>query len=1467
MLNAVIAFSLRHRALVLFCACALLAGGIFAFSRLPIDAVPDITNNQVQILTNAPSLSAPEIERFVTFPIELAVKSLPDLVEMRSLSRPGLSVITIVFEEDVDLYFGRTLILEKLREIEDDLPEGVETPELGPVSTGLGEIFRYVLRDTSGRYSPMELRTMQDWIVRRDLLGADALAEVNSLGGELRQYQVLVDPEKLAGYGLSLREVFQAATEAGDNAGGAYIETGPEHLSVRAVGLAASEADIRSAVIRASSQGVPLTIGDVAEVTTGPAVRFGSASQDGKGEVVVGIVMQLKGANARVTVNGVKERIEQIRKELPEGVTIEPFYDRETLVDRTIDTVVTNLVEGALLVVGVLLLLLVSIRAGLIVASVIPLAMCFAGIMMLLSGQSGNLMSLGAIDFGLVVDGSLIIVENILRLLDRRRGDGSATHLSDAAMRELVYNGAVEVRKAAQFGELIIIIVYLPIITLQGIEGKLFRPMAFTVGFALIGALILSVTYVPAVASLLLKSGKKVRHSPVIEWLRRIYRPALDAALRRRWGVIGGAMLLVAAAVLGFSSLGGEFIPRLDEGDIAMHLIRLPSVSLSESQKITTRVEKELMTFPEVRTVVSHTGRAEISTDPMGFEVADVFIMLRPREEWETGRTKEELVEAMSDRLKTIQGFGTQFLQPIEMRMNELIAGARGDVVVKIFGEDYDVLTPTAQKIAAIMRDVPGSADVTFEQTSGLPQLLIRPDRGAIARYGLTVREVNHIIETAVAGTKAGTVYEGERSFDLVVRFREEARTSVEAIRNILVAVPVGAQVPLSELASIEVEEGPAQISREEGSRFTLVQANVRGRDVESFVEELSGRIDAEISLPAGYKIAYGGQFENLREASTRLTIVVPIALFLILALLYQTFGSLRLGLLIFLCIPMSVVGGVAALMLRGMPFSISAGVGFIALFGVAVLNGIVMVAAIRKYQSEGMSRRDAIRTGADERLRPVITTAALAGFGFVPMMLATGAGAEVQRPLATVIIGGLVSATLLTLFVLPAIYDRFGGDSPPNDGSDAEEKDGGKEKKEKKGRWGKSGPAAATLVLLALGLAGSERATGQTVLTRDAFVERVLAVSPQIRRAEAEIDRADADGRAANLLPPTELFYEVDEYPTGSRPGEPTTALGIGQSFDFPTLYSRRGAVRSAAAETARTAKKGVKREIRGAAVRKWNALLAAHMQLHLADTMTAHARRIVEIARLRRAAGDIDKLEMSRAEIVLAAAQRDSILAFGEFELLLASARLMINAPQDEAFRLPEEELLQNDEDPARLVERMESFNPLLMLAHARANEAAAQTSAIAAERLPRLGLEFSYQSVEGTGGYYGGALRFQLPVSRWFGDPRTEAAKAAEEIRAYEIAQVERELRFRLDSLIALREQTTRLLRHYREALLPAARDAWQAALRLYQEGEAPYAEVITTHDTAVAVEREYVKALLERLEIDTAIDLLTQPTTTE
>ena len=1450
MFDAIIAFSLRQRALIILLTLALVAAGINAFLRLPIDAVPDVTNNQVQVLTSAPALSALEIERYVSFPLESALKSLPDLVELRSLSRSSLSVVTIVFEDDVDIYFARQQVLEKIREAEEDIPEGVERPELAPVSTGLGEIFRYVIRDTTGRLSPMDLRSVQDWIVRRELLGTAGLAEVNSLGGFVKQYHVLVDPQALVGYGLTLRDVFDAVARTSGNAGGAYIETGPEQLTVRSVGLATSIDDVRNTVIRSSSSGTPIMLSDVATVEIGSAMRFGSASQDGEGEVVTGITMQLKGANARVTVDAVKQRIERVKTALPEGVVIEPYYDREVLVNRTIETVLTNLIEGALLVVFVLLLFLVNLRAGLILASVIPLSMMFAGIFMVLFDQTGNLMSLGAIDFGLVVDGSLIIVENVLRLLQERMEKMKGRPLTDVEMRDLVFNGSVEVRKAAQFGEIIIIVVYLPILTLQGIEGKLFRPMAMMVVFTLIGALILSVTYVPVMLSFFLGKAKQIRHSPVIRWMRRVYEPSLAWALRLRYPIIAVTLGLLVASIVAFSQMGGEFIPRLDEGDIAMHIIRLPSVSLTESQKITNRVEKELMRFPEVRTVVSSTGRAEISTDPMGVELADAYVMLHPREEWEDDKTKEELIEEMEHALADIPGAGVQFLQPIEMRTNELIAGARGDVVVKVTGDDYATMSPAAEKIAAILRETEGGADVSLEQTSGLPQLLIRPNRTAIARYGLTVGDVNDVVATAIAGAKATEVAEGERRIDVVVRTPEVNRNSVDAIKGLMVATPEGLLVPLGEIADITVESGPSQISREDGTRFITIQSNVRGRDVQSFVEEVQARVADEVDLPPGYNIIYGGQFENLAAASDRLLIVVPIALALIFLLLFQTFRSLRLSVMIFLCVPMAIIGGVAALLIAGMPFSISAGVGFIALFGIAVLNGIVMVAAIRKYQGEGAARRDAVIAGALERLRPVVTTAALAGFGFVPMMLAQGAGAEVQRPLATVIIGGLISSTFLTLYVLPIIYDWLGGKHIDGHEETApeiiEEGDAGSSP------MSGPGPVVGTILLMlgASFVCTNTTASAQTILTREATRERTIANAPQSLRSEALIAQRQGTRAAGSILPPLEVFAGADESTSPAFIGRSNARVGLAQTFELPGVYRARSRLNDIRIEQARAEGTQANRELMRLADHAYLDMVATRHLLRIADSAVAVAADFSRRATRRRELGETTALEVLQASIALTHAERRRSEAAVDFRTALGTVRALIGSPTTEEFQ-PSDTLVYRELglSLSQLIEKAVASHPSVASATLAVDAARAEAGVVRSERLPDFSLEYSFQTVESQGIFYGGALRVGLPIWRWMNTSSEDAARAEIDVREAERRMIEREILALVHSEYARYAAAASLVSDYTAKLIPQSEEAYRIARRLFDEGEATYFEVLTAQSALLETRYALIEALWE------------------
>jgi len=1019
MINALIRFSVANRLIVLLLVGIMAAGGAYSLLNLPIDAVPDVTNVQVQVLTAAPSLAPLEMERQVTFPVEVAMSGLPDVEEIRSVSKFGLSAVTVVFDDSVDTYFARQLVLERLSQAREEIPSSIGSPEMGPISTGLGEIYQYELISTDGSHDAKALRTIQDWNVRRQLLGVPGATEINSFGGFEKQYQVRIAPERLQSYGLTLREVYDAVSRNNANVGGAYIEKGAEQYLLRGIGLIEKPDEIGNIVVKTGREGVPVYVRDVAEIVEGSTVRQGAVTADGKGEIVAGIVLMLKGENSRTVVQAVKERVEQVKKSLPSGVELVPFYDRTDLIDRAIATVEKNLIEGALLVILVLLLLLGNWRGALLVATIIPLSMLFAAILMRFFNVSGNLMSLGALDFGLIVDGAVVMVENAVR----RRAEAQHQNSREPPERTIL-EACLEVARPVVFAVAIIAIVYLPILSLRGIEGKMFVPMALTVIFALLGSLILSLTFVPAMLTFVLKGKVSEKESFLIRWAKQIYRPAFDFMAKYRPQALAVAVVLVILSASIFPFLGSEFIPRLDEGDLAIQVQQLPSVSLEQSVKTTTEVEKVLMEFPEVRTVVSKTGRAEVATDPMSVDFSDLFIGLKPKSEWKTTQDKTVLIEKMSEALEEkVPSAIISISQPIELRVAELISGVRSDVAIKIYGDDLDVLKDKADEIVKVVQTVSGAEDVKAEATSGLPQLQIKPDRAAIARYGLNVEDVNDLVESVVAGKEAGQVYEGEQRFNLVIRLNEDSGATVDTIRNLVLTASNGSRVPLSQVAEIKVAEGAAQISREDTRRRIGVELNVRGRDIGSFVEEAQKKIETGVQLPPGYYLKWGGTFENLQRASARLLIVVPIALFLIFILLYTTFSSIKQAFLIYTGIPFAIVGGVIALAMRGMPFSISAGVGFIALFGVAVLNGVVMVSFINHLREEGKTVLEAVREGAETRLRPVLMTALVASLGFIPMAIATSAGAEVQRPLATVVIGGLITSTLLTLLILPTLY------------------------------------------------------------------------------------------------------------------------------------------------------------------------------------------------------------------------------------------------------------------------------------------------------------------------------------------------------------------------------------------------------------------------------------------------------------
>lgn len=1012
----IIDFSLKNQFLIIVFVLLLVAVGLHAMLNLPIDAVPDVTPNQVQILTNSPGLGPVEVEQFITFPIETAMSGLPGIETIRSVSRFGLSSVYIYFREDMDIYFCRRLVMERLPQARDAIPPGFGVPELGPISTGLGEIYQFEVKGEG--YSLMELRSILDWDIAFKLRSVTGVVEVNSYGGELKTYEVQVDPDRLIGYRLSMKQVFQALEANNANAGGAYIIRNQEQYLVRGEGLIENLEQIGDIVLEVSDDGTPIYVRNVAKVQFAPMVRQGAVTRDGRGEAVTGVVMMLIGENARVVVDRIQERVEEIKRSLPPGVSIDPYYDRTALVRKTIRTVVTNLSEGGLLVILVLLLLLGSLRGGLIVASAIPISMLFAFIGMREFGLSGNLLSLGAIDFGLVVDGSVVMVENIVRHLSK--GSTRSSRL------ELIREASREVARPVVFAVGIIIIVYLPILTLQGVEGKMFRPMALTVVFALVGSLILALTLMPVLSSLVFRKALKEKETWLIRQIKRLYSPSVTWTIGHPKITVSIAVLIFASSLILVPFMGGEFIPKLDEGDIALQAWRLPSVSLEESIRSTTMIEKVLKRFPEAVTVVSRTGQAEIATDPMGVETSDIYVILKPPHEWETATTKDELIARMDAALReSVPGNIFSYSQPIELRVQELIAGVRSEVAIQIYGDDLEELKRLGDEVVRVVNRVPGASEVKAEQVAGLPYLRIRIDQRAIARYGINISEVLDVVR-AVGGRVVGQIMEGQKRFFMQVRFQHESRKDLESISNLKIADSRGRLIPLSQLATLTTEEGPAQISRENIHRRLAVEANVRGRDLASFVADAQEAVEAGVSLPTGYWIEWGGQFENLQRASQRLAIVVPLALFLIFVLLYSAFSSARLALLIFINVPIAATGGIVAIFLRGMPFSISAGVGFIALFGVAVLNGVVLVSYIRQRRLQGDSSRDAAYQGAMVRLRPVLMTALVAAFGFVPMALATSAGAEVQRPLATVVIGGLVTSTTLTLLVLPAIYGWF---------------------------------------------------------------------------------------------------------------------------------------------------------------------------------------------------------------------------------------------------------------------------------------------------------------------------------------------------------------------------------------------------------------------------------------------------------
>ena len=1432
MLNKIIHFSIKNKVVIGLFTLGLVVWGVYSATQLPIDALPDITNNQVQIITTSPTLATQEVEKFITNPIEREVKSIPDVVELRSVSRFGLSLITVVFKEDVDIYWARSQINERLKAAENNVPENFGRPQLAPVSTGLGEIYQYVVFAEKGyekQYDAMALRTIQDWIIVPQILGTKGVAEVNTLGGLLKEYEVAVEPDRLKSIGVTMSEIFEALEKNNENTGGAYIDKKPNAYYIRGVGMVNSIADIQKIVIKVNNN-IPILIRDVAKVRFGSAIRYGATTKDGKGEVVSGMVMMLKGENSAEVVKLVKNKVELIKETLPEGIIIEPFLDRTKLVNSAISTVKTNLIEGALIVIFILVLLIGNWRAGLIVASVIPLALLFAIGLMNWFGVSGNLMSLGAIDFGLIVDGAVIIVEAIIHGLQKM----SATHkLSKQEMDDQVYKASSRIRTSAAFGEIIILIVYIPILALVGIEGKMFTPMAQTVSFAILGAFILSLTYVPMMSALFLSknlNNKITISDKIIGFINRYYQRVLVKALRLKGAIIGLSVLLFVGALILFQNLGGEFIPTLEEGDIATHIIIPPGSSLEQEIETTTKAEQLLMaSFPEIEQAVSKIGSAEVATDPMPMEVADLMLIMKPKQEWTSANTKEEMMAKMDEVLAELPGVTTEFTQPIQMRFNELMTGVRSDVGVKIFGENIDLLVGYGDQVVTIIQKIEGVTDVRAETVSGLPQISVNYNKDKLALYGLSVGDLNQMVSMGFAGQKAGVVYEGEKRFDLVVRLESDSRNNIDDIKNMYVSLPSGSQIPLGLVADITLERGPAQISREQGKRRIIVGFNVRNRDVQTIVNEIQNKLKSDLDLPVGYYIEYAGQFENLVEANKRLSIAVPIALIFILVLLFLTFKNIQQALLIFTAIPLAAIGGVFALWIRDMPFSISAGVGFIALFGVAVLNGIVLISYFNYLKVEGMT--DIIKRiseGTKVRLRPVIMTAMVASCGFLPMALSTSAGAEVQKPLATVVIGGLITATLLTLIVLPILYYY-----------------------QEKGLRFKSKFTKSTL-LIGLMTVTYTGLSQNKAFTLEEAIKYGLENNAGIKAAKLMYERNEKAIGLAYSIPKTDIKATYGQINSANF----DQYYSISQSLN-PFLISAKKDWLSANAFNSELQLDARKQDLVLQIRTNWNELLYEINVLRHLEYQDSLWAKFVEQAISRYNAGDCSLLEKTSAELQYSSSKLLKAEVQMEIENHKKILQVLLGLKTNLEFG---DELLKKVDFNIQPDSSLLAKNPVLLTFQQRIKVAEYDLNTKQKTLYPDLELGYfrqsfqGYQTVDGIPVLYGSNPNFQgvsigmsLPI---FTKADRTAVKMAsitvaikEEEANYIFEELKQQLGYEIDQLTILNQQ----IGYYENEALVNADLMVNHALKKYQVGELSYLEYATAVNASFEIRKAYLKSL--------------------
>lgn len=1425
MFEKIISFSVHNKFIVALFTLALIGGGFYALSHIPIDAVPDITNNQVQVVTTSPSLSAEEVERFITYPVEISMANLPGIVELRSISRYGLSVVTIVFEDHMPVTDTRQFVSEQIDIAAAEIPPGLGHPELMPITTGLGEIYQYTLEVEEGyesQYDAMELRTIQDWIVKRQLSGIEGVVEVSSFGGYLKQIQVSVDPGRLRSFELTVQDVLQALETNNQNTGGSYLERGPNAIYIRAEGVVKSMDDVRNIVVQ--QEGTPVLLRQVADVGEGYPPRYGAMTKNGEGEAVGGITLMLRGANSSETLDNIHRRVAEVQSSLPEGVRIEPYLDRSELVGRTTATVKKNLIEGGLIVVFVLVLLLGNFRAGFIVASVIPLSLMFAFIMMHFFGVSANLMSLGALDFGIVVDGAVIIVEGVLHSL-------FAVHvgkkLTQSEMDHVVAKSAASIYKSAAFGVLIIIVVFFPIMTLTGIEGKMFRPMAQTVSFAVLGALILSLTYVPMLSALLLKKDiieKRNLSDKIMGVLHRGYQPTLNKALKNPKATLLIALALFAISIITFTRLGGVFIPQLEEGDIAMQMTLPTGSSLEESIRTSTQAEKILLeNFPEIKQVVSKIGTAEVPTDPMSVELADIMVVMKGKEEWTSAETREELVSKMEEKLSDIIGASFDFTQPIQLRFNELMTGAKTDVAIKIYGEDMSILHEKAMEAAAIAAEIPGAADIQVEQTEGLPQLLVQYDRQKIALHGISIEELNTVIRTAFAGEQAGVVFEGERKFDLVVRLKEELRSNFN-LSQLFVKTATGQLLPVTELATVKQAIGPAQISRDDTKRRVNLGINVRERDVESLVNEVQSKLTEQITLPPGYSITYGGDFENLQKAKQRLIIAVPIALLLILVLLFFAFGSFKYALLIFVAVPLSAIGGIFALWLRDLPFSISAGVGFIALFGVAVLNGIVLISYFNQLRAEGKLGLEAlIIQGGIVRLRPVIMTASVAALGFLPMALSNTAGAEVQRPLATVVIGGLISATLLTLVVLPVIYhalERYAA---------------------KKRGVRRVSPSLVTGVLFLCSWPAVAQDHPSLTFTENEAVDLAIRQNPQVKIADLEIERLEVQRKSAFMLPPLAVGYQYGQINTAARDPH----LQISQGLGSIPAHFQRNKVNDHLIRTAEYQQALTSRDITYEVRRAWHQWIYLRQVVRELDQQLSFYEDFEARAELQYRVGERSLLEKTMIENSLYELRNNHTLrsqdlkqALGDLQYLMVTEQNLVPAP-DTLVSLTRPE------------PQGEGIHPSLGLLQERFETTQAEAGLEKALLFPEITVGYFRQNITETDiryvGLQGWTLEIAIPL--WFRPQQASVQRArVQRMQAQEDLALGRQRlnnsRMKATSNLEKYEQ---LLGYYQQQGLEQARIIRQTATLQMEEGEIDFFQYLQSMQRYTQTRLQYLETV--------------------